>query len=191
MQKIKKKYRTVKAVGPERTDERTYETEFIGSFRSLKTSGEPKNIRQLWLTPICSNFVFSHTNQSEMLLTIYSLVFYIFAKFLQYYVLLFFGSPDVFRLRKEPINSLLCVRTYVRTYVSSGPTALIVWYFVLFFCMKLGLHTTSNDIKSHNHNWKNHTLYAGKVLILRNFGHLRPKFGHFLPKLTVLRAFDL
>ena len=44
MQKIRKKYRTVKAVGPERTDERTYErtyeSEFIGFFRSLKTSGE-------------------------------------------------------------------------------------------------------------------------------------------------------
>ena len=26
-----------------RTNERTYESEFIGSFRSLKTSGEPKN----------------------------------------------------------------------------------------------------------------------------------------------------
>ena len=47
MQKIRKKYRTVKAVGPERTDGRTYvrtdESEFIGSFRSLRTSGEPKN----------------------------------------------------------------------------------------------------------------------------------------------------
>ena len=47
MQKIKKKYRTVKAVGPEptnvRTYVRTYKSEFIGSFRSLKTSGEPKN----------------------------------------------------------------------------------------------------------------------------------------------------
>ena len=50
MQKIRKKYRTVKAVGPERTyertdvrtDVRTDESEFIGSFRSLKTSGEPK-----------------------------------------------------------------------------------------------------------------------------------------------------
>ena len=46
MQKIKKKNRTVKAVGPEhthgRTNGRTYESEFIGSFRSLKTSGEPK-----------------------------------------------------------------------------------------------------------------------------------------------------
>ena len=31
----------VKAVGPERTDGRTNESEFIGSFRSLKTSGEP------------------------------------------------------------------------------------------------------------------------------------------------------
>ena len=43
--KIEKKYRTVKAVGPERTYERTYvrthKSEFIGSFRSLKTSGEP------------------------------------------------------------------------------------------------------------------------------------------------------
>ena len=29
----------------------------------------------------------------------------------------FFGSPDVFRLRKEPINSLSYVRTFVRTYV--------------------------------------------------------------------------
>ena len=42
MQKIRKKYRTVNAVGPERTDGRTHESEFIGSFRSLKTSGEPK-----------------------------------------------------------------------------------------------------------------------------------------------------
>ena len=32
------KYRTLKAVGPEKT----HESEFIGSFRSLKTSGEPK-----------------------------------------------------------------------------------------------------------------------------------------------------
>ena len=31
MQKIKRKYRTVKAVGSERTDERTHESEFIGS----------------------------------------------------------------------------------------------------------------------------------------------------------------
>ena len=45
MQKIRKKYQTVKAVGPEltyvRTHGRTDESEFIGSFRSLKTSGEP------------------------------------------------------------------------------------------------------------------------------------------------------
>ena len=32
--------------------------------------------------------------------------------------------------------------------------------------------------------WENHTLYAWKILILRNF-------GHFLAKLTVLRVFDL
>ena len=46
----------VKAVGPEltyvRTHVRTYESEFIGSFRSLKTSGEPvrgpSNIGQKW-----------------------------------------------------------------------------------------------------------------------------------------------
>ena len=38
---------------------------------------------------------------------------------------------------------------------------------------------------------ENHNLYAGKILIWRNFGHLRPKFGHFWPKLTVLRVFDL
>ena len=30
--------------------------------------------------------------------------------------------------------------------------------------------------------WENHTLYAGKILIWRNFGNLRPKFGHFLGK---------
>ena len=62
-------------------------------------------------------------------------------------MMLFCGSPDAFRLRKEPINSLSYVRTYVRTYVSSGPTALTVWYFFLIFCTKLGLHTTSNDTK--------------------------------------------
>ena len=48
MQKNRKKYRTVKAVGPghtaELTDELTYESEIIGSFRSLKTSGEPKKL---------------------------------------------------------------------------------------------------------------------------------------------------
>ena len=32
--------------------------------------------------------------------------------------------------------------------------------------------------------WENNTLYAGKILIWQNFGHLRPKFDHFLPKLT-------
>ena len=31
--------------------------------------------------------------------------------------IIFIGSPDVFRLRKEPINSLSCVRTYVRACV--------------------------------------------------------------------------
>ena len=44
MQKIRKKYRTVKAVGPERTDVRTdgrtYKSEFIGSLSDK--SGEPK-----------------------------------------------------------------------------------------------------------------------------------------------------
>ena len=39
MQKIKKKYRTVKAVGPERTHARTHESEFIGSLSDK--SGEP------------------------------------------------------------------------------------------------------------------------------------------------------
>ena len=29
--------------------------------------------------------------------------------------------------------------------------------------------------------WENHTLYAWKILIWRNFGHLRRKFGHFWP----------
>ena len=42
---------------------------------------------------------------------------------------LIFGSPDVFRLRKEPINSL----SYVRSFVGSGPTALTVRYFFLIF----------------------------------------------------------
>ena len=49
MQKIRKKYQMVKAVGPDlthaRTYARTYESEFIGSFRSLKTSGEPKTLK--------------------------------------------------------------------------------------------------------------------------------------------------
>ena len=36
------------------------------------------------------------------------------------------GSLDVFRLRKEPINSLSSVSTCVRTFVRSGPTALTV-----------------------------------------------------------------
>ena len=31
-----------------------------------------------------------------------------------------FGSPDVFRLRKEPINSLSCVRPCVRASVRSS-----------------------------------------------------------------------
>ena len=44
---------------------------------------------------------------------------------------------------------------------------------------------------SHGFLWENHTLYAGKILIWQNFGHLRPTFDRFLPKLTVLRVFDL
>ena len=32
--------------------------------------------------------------------------------------------------------------------------------------------------------WENHTLYAGKIMIWRNFDHL----SHFWPKLTVLRV---
>ena len=47
-----------------------------------------------------------------------------------------FGSPDVFRLRKEPINSL------IRPLVGSGPTTLTVQYFFLIYCMKLCLHMT-------------------------------------------------
>ena len=35
---------------------------------------------------------------------------------------------------------------------------------------------------------ENRALYAGKILIWRNFGHLIPKFVHFWPKLTVLRV---
>ena len=46
MQKIRKKYWTVKAVGPERTNGRTDESEFIGFFRSLKTSGEPLTLQK-------------------------------------------------------------------------------------------------------------------------------------------------
>ena len=34
-----------------------------------------------------------------------------------------------------------------------------------------------------------HTLYAGKILIWRNFGHLRPKFGHFLAKIDSFESF--
>ena len=55
-----------------------------------------------------------------------------------------FGSPDVFRLRKEPINSLSSVRGYVCQFRSYSLDRLI---FFLIFCMKLGLHTTLNDIK--------------------------------------------
>ena len=39
--------------------------------------------------------------------------------------------------------------------------------------------------------WGNHTLYAWKVLIWWNFGHLRQKFGHFLAKIDCLRVFGL
>ena len=44
MQKIRKKHGMVKAVGPERTYVRTYVSEFIGSFQSLKASGKPGGI---------------------------------------------------------------------------------------------------------------------------------------------------
>ena len=50
------------------------------------------------------------------------------------------GSPDVFRLWKEPINSLSFVRPYVRGFRSYSLDRLI---FFLIFCMKLCLHTTS------------------------------------------------
>ena len=47
-------------------------------------------------------------------------------------VLRVFGSPDVFRLRKEPINSLSCVRTSVRTCVpvlQPRPFDIFFWFF--------------------------------------------------------------
>ena len=34
-----------------------------------------------------------------------------------------------------------------------------------------------------------HTLYAWKILIWRNFGHLRQKFGHFLAKIDSFESF--
>ena len=37
--------------------------------------------------------------------------------------------------------------------------------------------------------WENYTLYAGKILIWRNFGHLRPKFVHFLAKIDSFESF--
>ena len=50
IKKIRKKYQTVKAVGPEltyvHTHARTYKSEFIGSLRSLMTSGEPTNPKE-------------------------------------------------------------------------------------------------------------------------------------------------
>ena len=46
----------------------------------------------------------------------------------------FIGSPDVFRLRKEPINSLSYVRTSVRTCVP----VLQPWPFNIFFLTTYG-----------------------------------------------------
>ena len=51
MQKIRKKYWTVKAVGLEHMHAHTNESEFIGSFRSLKTYGEPKTLETVNLGP--------------------------------------------------------------------------------------------------------------------------------------------
>jgi len=44
--KKSEKYRTIKAVGPKMTHARTHESELIGSYQSLKTSGEPNS--QFW-----------------------------------------------------------------------------------------------------------------------------------------------
>ena len=37
--------------------------------------------------------------------------------------------------------------------------------------------------------WENHTLYTGKILIWRKFGHIRPKFGHFSAKIDSFESF--
>ena len=36
--------------------------------------------------------------------------------------------------------------------------------------------------------WENHTLYSWKILIWRNFGHLRQKFGQFLAKIDCFES---
>ena len=60
-----------------------------------------------------------------------------------------------------------------------------------YFLSVFGLYLHNTSINFHNFwygnypcglLWENHTLYAEKILIWRNFGHLRPKFGHFLAK---------
>ena len=46
---------------------------------------------------------------------------------------IFFGSPDVFRLWKEPINSLSYERAYMRAYVRTFVPVLQPWLFDIFF----------------------------------------------------------
>ena len=70
-------------------------------------------------------------------------VFLVFFPFFSF----FFSVSALFRGTNHTssclfINSLSSVRTSVRGYVSSGPTALTVWYFFLIFCTKLCLHMT-------------------------------------------------
>ena len=61
-----------------RTDARTHESEFIGSFRSLKTSGEPKkyintaaaNFKALRIIIINENFIAHSTEANSVRATI-------------------------------------------------------------------------------------------------------------------------
>ena len=70
---------------------------------------------------------------------------WLFWEFLTYnfqtplWIFLIFGSPDVFRLRKEPINSLSYVRASVHPFRSYSLDRSI---FLSIFCMKLYLHIT-------------------------------------------------
>ena len=88
------------------------------------------------------------------------------------WILLIFGSPDVFRLRKEPINSLSFVRTSVRPCVRSGPTALTVRYFFLIFWLR----------------WPPKIFSVEKFFDPQN-GQKWSKFGHFLAKIAIFENF--
>ena len=96
------------------------------------------------------------------------------------------GSPDVFRLRKEPINSLLCVRTCVHPFQSYSLDRSI--YFFDFFHEVVSPY----DLDDHQKFFRSKNFLTPKMAkngqnlaIFGQNSHFLKVFGLYLPNASI------